>query len=84
MVRVAGGREGQAAARRMGILARQRVEWKFSRKAFGDRMLGLMPGLLRDAAEARRRDARRIFLFGVVNVVACAAAAARALLVQIG
>ena len=84
MARVAGGREGQAVARRMGVLAAHRAEWKFSRKAFGDRMLGLMPGLLRDAAEARRRDARRIFLFGVVNVVACAAAAARALLVQIG
>ena len=73
MVRVAGGREGQAAARRMGILARQRVEWKFSRKAFGDRMLGLMPGLLAEAADARHRNARR-----TENVVkySCAVAAA--------
>jgi alpha-1,3/alpha-1,6-mannosyltransferase len=73
MVRVAGGREGQAAARRMGVLARQRVEWKFSRKAFGDRMLGLMPGLLAEAADARRRNARR-----TENVVkySCAVAAA--------
>ena len=73
MARVAGGCEGQAAARRMGVFARQRVEWKFSRKAFGDRMLGLMPGLLAEAADARRRNARR-----TENVVkySCAVAAA--------
>ena len=75
MARVAGGREGQAVARRMGVLAAQRVAWKFSRKAFGDRMLSLMPGLLDEAADARRRDARRFFRVGNV-VVACAVAAA--------
>lgn len=58
---------------RMGVLARRRVEWKFSRKAFGDRMLGLMPGLLAEAADARHRNARR-----TENVVkySCAVAAA--------
>ena len=75
-----GGGDAGSAARVMGVLARQRVEWKFSRKAFGDTMLGLMPGLLAEAREKRRRNARRTENVVVVVLVVAAATLVRALL----
>jgi hypothetical protein len=67
-------------ARRMGVLARQRVEWKFSRKAFGNTMLGLMPGLLAEAREKRVINARRTENVVVVVLVVATATIVRALL----
>jgi alpha-1,3/alpha-1,6-mannosyltransferase len=74
--------DGDAGSKafRMGVLARQRVEWKFSRKAFGDTMLGLMPGLLAEAREKRRRNARRTENVVVVVLVVATATLVRALL----
>ena len=82
MAKIAADSSGDAGsvARVMGVLARQRVEWKFSRKAFGDTMLGLIPGLLAEAREKRRRNARRTENVVVVVLVVAAATLVRALL----
>jgi alpha-1,3/alpha-1,6-mannosyltransferase len=57
MVRVSGS--GKGVARRMGILARQRVEWKFSRKAFGKNLFDVALGGVEEAARRTKERSKR-------------------------